>query len=106
MERRIRLLTVGEAAKELRVSPEKAWSYISDGKLTASRIDGRWLLSELQLKFFMDRHAALLEHAGHSTAFAGASPARPGPVVGRRRRPSIQQTAPVRITTPPSTNTR
>lgn len=61
MERRIRLLTVQEAAKELRVSPGTAWSYICDGKLTASRIDGRCLLSELQLKFFMNTHAALLK---------------------------------------------
>lgn len=60
MERTIRLLTVEEAAREMSVSTGTAWSFISDGKLTASRIDGRCLLSELQVRFFMNNHGALL----------------------------------------------
>lgn len=60
MERTIKLLTVEDAADELRVSSRAVWSYICEGKLTASRIDGRCLLSEMQLLFFQNNHRTLL----------------------------------------------
>ncbi|MHB8893642.1 MAG: helix-turn-helix domain-containing protein [Candidatus Geothermincolia bacterium] len=56
MERTIRLLTIEDAARELEVSPETVWSYVTEGKLTASRINGRCVLSELQLLFFKNNH--------------------------------------------------
>lgn len=60
MERTIRLLTIEQAARELRVGVEAVWNYISEGKLTASRIDGCCVLSEMQLLFFKNNHRALL----------------------------------------------
>jgi len=60
MKRSIRLLRIEDAARELRVSPEAVWGFISEGKLTAASIDGRCVLSELQLLFFKNNHKALL----------------------------------------------
>jgi excisionase family DNA binding protein len=64
MERVIRLLTVEEAARQLDVGPGAVWRFIMEGKLTASKIDGRCVLSEMQLMFFRRNHSALI--AGES----------------------------------------
>ncbi len=53
MERTIKLLNIEEASSALGISPAEAWRYVMDGKLTAIMIDGRCLISELQLLCFM-----------------------------------------------------
>jgi hypothetical protein len=53
MERTIKLLNIEEASRALGISPAEAWRYILDGRLTAIMIDGRCLVSELQLLCFM-----------------------------------------------------
>jgi len=58
MDRVIRLLTIEEAARELNMSTTQAWRLVTDGKLTASNIDGRCVLSEMQLLFFKRTQAA------------------------------------------------
>jgi excisionase family DNA binding protein len=58
MERVIRLLTVEEAAQRLEVDSSALWRFIMEGKLTASKIDGRYILSEMQLMFFRRNHSA------------------------------------------------
>lgn len=64
MQREIRLLTTEEAARELGVSTDSMWRFVTEGRLTASVIDGRCVLSELQLVFFKRNHAGLI--AGES----------------------------------------
>lgn len=58
MDRVIRLLTIEEAARELGISSSEAWRLVSEGRLTASRIDGRCIVSEMQLQFFKHSHPA------------------------------------------------
>ena len=60
MDRVIRLLTIEEAAGELHISTPQAWKLVAEGKLTASNMDGRCVLSEMQLMFFKRSHPALL----------------------------------------------
>ena len=59
MDRTIRLLTIEEAARELQMSTPQALKLVADGKLTASNIDGRCVLSELALMFFKRSHPAI-----------------------------------------------
>ena len=56
MERVIRLLTIEDAADELGLEASEVWRFIMEGKLTASKIDGRYILSEMQLMFFKRNH--------------------------------------------------
>lgn len=64
MDRVIRLLTIEDAAEELGVEAGAVWRFIMEGKLTASKINGRYILSELQLMFFKRNNGAVL--AGES----------------------------------------
>ena len=59
-ERVIRLLTIEDAADELGLEASEVWRFIMEGKLTASKIDGRYILSEMQLMFFKRNHSAVL----------------------------------------------
>ncbi|HEY5502345.1 MAG TPA: hypothetical protein VIJ97_03475 [Candidatus Anoxymicrobiaceae bacterium] len=59
MDRIIRLLTIEESARELHLSTPQALKLVAEGKLTASNIDGRCVLSEMQLMFFKRSHPAL-----------------------------------------------
>lgn len=52
MERTIRMLSVEEASKSLGISPSETWHHIMEGKLTAIKIGGCCLVSELGLIFF------------------------------------------------------
>jgi hypothetical protein len=61
MDRSIRLMTIEDAAGQLGLEVETVKGFVLDGLLTASTIDGRYLLSEMQLMFFKRSHARLLE---------------------------------------------
>jgi hypothetical protein len=54
MERTIRLLSIEEASESLGISPSEAWRHVTDGKLTAMKIDERCLVSEMQVEFFKE----------------------------------------------------
>jgi excisionase family DNA binding protein len=70
MDRRIKLLTIEDAAGRLGISAEAVWDFVRDGKLTASRIDGRCVCSEMQLLFFRNNHRVLLERETRCGAVA------------------------------------
>jgi len=60
MDRSIRLMTIEDAAGQLGLEVETVKGFVLEGLLTASNIDGRYLLSEMQLMFFKRNHARLL----------------------------------------------
>lgn len=67
MDRRIRLMTIEEVAERLSLSSEAVRGHIEEGRLTASRIEGRYVISEMQVEFFV-RSQAL--SAGNLPSFA------------------------------------
>ena len=60
MDRSIRLMTIEDAAGQLGLEVETVKGFVLEGLLTASNIDGRYLLSEMQLMFFKRNRARLL----------------------------------------------
>ncbi len=57
MDRKIRLMTIEEVAVRLKLGEAAVWGYVDEGKLTASKIEGRYLVSEMQLEFFVQSQA-------------------------------------------------
>ena len=50
----IRLYNADEAAKAMNISERTVKQYIRDGKLSAQKVGGRWMVSEENIKRFLD----------------------------------------------------
>lgn len=50
----IRIYTLEEISKLLKVTVRTLYRYIDDGKLKANKIGGRWIVAEQELKDFIE----------------------------------------------------
>ncbi|MBU4359271.1 MAG: helix-turn-helix domain-containing protein [Actinobacteria bacterium] len=60
MDRVIELVTIEEAARDLRVSTGTLWRFVRNGKITPSQMGGHYVISRMQLMFFAQNHASKL----------------------------------------------
>ena len=60
MDRVIELVTIEEAARDLRVSTGTLWRFVRNGKITPSQMGGHYVISRMQLMFFAQNHASEL----------------------------------------------
>ena len=60
MDRVIELVTIDEAARDLRISAGTLWRFIRSGKITPSQVGGCYVISRMQLMFFAQNHASEL----------------------------------------------
>lgn len=60
MDRIIELVTIEEAARDLRVSTGTLWRFVRNGKITPSQMGGHYVISRMQLMFFAQNHASEL----------------------------------------------
>jgi len=60
MDRVIELITIEEAARDLRVSAGTLWRFVRSGKITPSQVGSHYVISRMQLMFFTQNHASEL----------------------------------------------
>lgn len=53
-QRELRIYTVPEIVKLLRLSPQTVRTYLKDGRLKGKRVGVKWLVTEDQIKEFLN----------------------------------------------------
>lgn len=54
MEKELKVYTVTELSKLLRLTPQSVRNYLRDGKIKGKKVGTKWLVSERAIKDFFD----------------------------------------------------